>query len=394
MGQLMSEILNDMSDGRERRAMYTMFNKIFNNDSTTTHKAIVCGASATPISVAGAFTTGIEISADGTTGISITSGFSGTNMISLAGTGSTSGVLISGACANAISITGTNTIAGISISGDQVLGTLFHATAAATAAHSVTIPTGITLGAGLDINATSTGIVTSGLTMQGTGTFTTCITLSATAMTTGIKIGSGATTAIDIDCATDTTSAVTGSIHTDGGVGIAKALWVGTTSRLVGAVTMDGALTVGTTLGVTGIVTLTERLKVASAKSVIQGMNTFPLLTLTSLTSAAAVTYTAAQVVGGLISDIITEANAATLPAPADIVAAIPGCVVGSSFLCIIKNASAGAFAITVTASGLSTIVGTATIAQGNTKVFMAVVTNVTGAAEAVSFRSIGTLVH
>ena len=47
--------------------------------------------------------------------------------------------------------------------------------------------------------------------------------------TTGIKIGSGADTAIDIDCAIDTSSAVTGSIHTNGGVGIAKSLWVGTT---------------------------------------------------------------------------------------------------------------------------------------------------------------------
>lgn len=44
------------------------------------------------------------------------------------------------------------------------------------------------------------------------------------------------------DDTTDTTSTVTGSIHTDGGVGIAKALWVGTTSRLVGAVTLDAAL--------------------------------------------------------------------------------------------------------------------------------------------------------
>ena len=47
---------------------------------------------------------------------------------------------------------------------------------------------------------------------------------------------------LSVDATTDTTSAVTGSIHTDGGVGIAKALWVGTTSRLVGNVTLDGAI--------------------------------------------------------------------------------------------------------------------------------------------------------
>ena len=106
-----------------------------------------------------------------------------TTAIDLAGA-MTTGIIISGACGTA----------GISISGDQVLGTLFHATAAADAAYRATIPTGITLGAGVDINATSTGIVTSGLTMQGSGTFTTGITLSATAITTGIAISAGSMT--------------------------------------------------------------------------------------------------------------------------------------------------------------------------------------------------------
>lgn len=136
--------------------------------------------------------------------------------ISVAGTCGTYGVAVTGACTTAgIGITGAEAIgmliatstptigvsitaacetAGISISGDQVLGILFHATAAATAAYAVTIPTGITLDKGLDINATSTGIVTSGLTMQGTGTFTTGITLSATAITTGIALSAGSMT--------------------------------------------------------------------------------------------------------------------------------------------------------------------------------------------------------
>jgi len=55
------------------------------------------------------------------------------------------------------------------------------------------------------------------------------------------------------DDVTDTTSTTTGSIHTDGGIGIAKALWVGTTSRLVGNVTIDaGLLAAGNDQGAIG----------------------------------------------------------------------------------------------------------------------------------------------
>ena len=109
--------INYIADPRARRSIRSLFTKFLNDDDPTTFKGITFGAATTPISVAGAFTTGFEISADGTTGISITSGFSGVNMISLAGTGSTSGIIISGACAIPLNITGAFTT-GITIAAD------------------------------------------------------------------------------------------------------------------------------------------------------------------------------------------------------------------------------------------------------------------------------------
>lgn len=139
-----------------------------------------------------------------------------------------------------------------------------------------------------------------------------------------------------------------------------------------------------------GELTITDKIKVESGKPVILGALAFPKTTVTTLTSGATVTYTAAQVLGGLITDTISAGCAATLPAPASIVAAIPGATVGTSFDVVIKNTAASAIAITVTANGSSTIVGTATISQNNSKMFKAIISNVTPGAEAVAFYSLG----
>jgi hypothetical protein len=83
----------------------------------------------------------------------------------------------------------------------------------------------------------------------------------ATGLSTAItKDGQTATTAripfalgINSSLVTDSTSTTTGSIITAGGVGIAKALFVGTTANVAGAVTLQS------TLGVTGITTFSAQ---------------------------------------------------------------------------------------------------------------------------------------
>ena len=75
----------------------------------------------------------------------------------------------------------------------------------------------------------------------------------ATGLSTAItKDGQTTTTArilfaqgVSSTLVTDATSATTGSIITAGGISMQKALWVGTTSRHVGAATFDAAITYG-----------------------------------------------------------------------------------------------------------------------------------------------------
>ena len=90
-------------------------------------------------------------------------------------------------------------------------------------------------------------VATTGLSVTGT--------LSSTGALSGAAItGSGV---LSIDDATDTTSGTSGSIHTDGGVGIAKKLFVGTSSTLTGDVTVGGDVVSDTdstdSLGTTGV---------------------------------------------------------------------------------------------------------------------------------------------
>lgn len=117
--------------------------------------------------------------------------------------------------------------------------------------------------------------------------------------------------------------------------------------------------------------------------------------TVTTDNTAAARTYTAAELLGGLIlRDPNGAARSDVTPTAALIVAGIAGAVVGSSFEFTIRNTADAAETITVTAGTGVTLSGTMTIAQNNSKRFLAVCTNVGSGTEAVTVYSLGTVVH
>lgn len=103
---------------------------------------------------------------------------------------------------------------------------------------------------------------------------------------------------------------------------------------------------------------------VDSGKAVIQGMNTFPKLTVTVLTSGDAYTMTAAQMLSGLISDTsATKGIAATLPSVASVVALIGGYVAGTAFYLDYSNPGNQTVTITKDSGSQWTLSGTMTIA-------------------------------
>lgn len=117
--------------------------------------------------------------------------------------------------------------------------------------------------------------------------------------------------------------------------------------------------------------------------------------TVTTDTTAGVKTYTAAELLGGLIlRDPAGASRSDVTPTAALIVAGIAGAVVGSSFEFTIRNTADAAETITVTAGAGVTLSGTMTIAQNNSKRFLAVCTNVGSGTEAVTIYSLGTVVH
>lgn len=120
----------------------------------------------------------------------------------------------------------------------------------------------------------------------------------------------------------------------------------------------------------------------------------FPTLTPVTLTTAGALTYTAGQVLSGIVlRDPNGGSRTDTLPTAALLVAAIPGATIGTTFPLWIRNDADAAETITVAAGTGGTISGTATIAQNNSKLFWIRLTGVASGSEAYTAYSLGTVV-
>ena len=115
--------------------------------------------------------------------------------------------------------------------------------------------------------------------------------------------------------------------------------------------------------------------------------------TVTTISTASAVTFAASEVVGGLIlRDPNGAGRADLLPTVANLHAELdaPATAAGTSFEFTIRNTADAAETITVTTNTGWTLSGTMTIAQNNSKRFKVVFTSATAA----TLYSLGTVVH
>lgn len=116
-------------------------------------------------------------------------------------------------------------------------------------------------------------------------------------------------------------------------------------------------------------------------------------VTVTTKSTAGAVTYTAAEILGGLIlRDPAGAGRSDVTPTAAELYAELGSSVkfTGQSFEFTIRNTADAAETITLTAGTGVTLSGTMTIAQNNSKRFMVVFTSTS----ACTIYSLGTVVH
>lgn len=126
-----------------------------------------------------------------------------------------------------------------------------------------------------------------------------------------------------------------------------------------------------------------------------------PFFTVSTISTAGAVTFTAAQLLGGFINrDPNGSGRTDVLPTAAQIVAAMPGAAVGQGFEFTIRNNADAAETITLNAGSGGTLSAsgqsstTCTITQNNSRRFALVLTNITPGSEAYTLYSLVSGTH
>jgi hypothetical protein len=111
----------------------------------------------------------------------------------------------------------------------------------------------------------------------------------------------------------------------------------------------------------------------------------YPMVIPTTIATAGNVTYTAAQIMNGMIlRDGNGGARTDTLPSASSLVNAIQGCMVNTSFEFELRNTTATAVAITLAAgAGVTLSPASTTVAQLNTRSYRVIFTSVTAGSEA-----------
>lgn len=131
----------------------------------------------------------------------------------------------------------------------------------------------------------------------------------------------------------------------------------------------------------------------------VPGADVYVGIAPAEITTAGAATYTIAQLLTGYVRRDCTGASRSDVTPTAALVVAAFAAIFGAASVGMvieftIKNTSDAAETITVTGGTGGTVVGTATIAQNNSKRFRLELTNVTATTEAYRLDSLGTVVH
>jgi hypothetical protein len=144
-----------------------------------------------------------------------------------------------------------------------------------------------------------------------------------------------------------------------------------------------------------GTVTVEVAINEFADESGVSPAPVFQPFGMTAITCTDDVTLTIAQLLAGSLAiDAGGSARNVTTPTAADIVAALPHVPAGSACELVIKNTSDANETLTIVGGSGVTVVGTATVAQNNTKVFKVKVVTKTAESEAVHLISVGTLIH